>query len=369
MTTPLSILRGTSSLGPTADAAFAAKYLGRATSEIVGVFPDPSTWTSIAQMPSWAHNMAPTGTHMVLDLPMVPNAGGSNAQGATGAYDSSIITFAKNLAGNTKLQTNQMLVRVGREMNGGWYKWSAIPDPASYVTFFRRIVGLLRQYAPGVRIVWCTSLGTSSGFNPESAYPGDDVVDFVASDVYDFMWANPSATPQARWNNLLTEGYGLNWLVGMSSKHGKPIVLCETGLCGPNDNMAGGSAGGGGGDNPYFIYQLYRWAVANNVWGVLWLSTNSDTGNKHDMALYPQSAALMTALWSATSCPTAAGLAAAAPNTAALQTQITTLQGQVTTLQAQVTSLQAANAALTQAAQAASSQLGAAKGSLDAALT
>jgi hypothetical protein len=351
MTTPLNILRGTSSLGPTADAAFATKYLGRATSEIVGVFPDPTSWSSIAQMPTWAQNMAPTGTHMVLDLPMVPNAGGSNAQGATGAYDSSIITFAKNLAGNTKLQANQMIVRVGREMNGGWYKWSAIPDPASYIAFFRRIVGLLRQYAPGVRIVWCTSLGTSSGFNPEVAYPGDDVVDFVGSDVYDFYWANPTATPQARWNQLLTEGYGLNWLAGMATKHDKPIILCETGLCGVNDNMAGG---GGGGDNPYFIYQMKAWCVANNVYGVLWLSTNSDTGNKHDMALYPQSAALMTALWSAPTCPTAAGQTAVAPNTSALQSQITTLQGQVATL--------------TTALQAASSQLGSIKTALDAVL-
>jgi hypothetical protein len=355
MTTPLSILRGTSSLGPTADAAFATKYLGRPTSEIVGVFPDPSTWTSIAQMPSWAHNMAPTGTHMVLDLPMVPNSGGTNAQGAAGAYDAGIIQFAKNIAANAKLQANQMLVRVGREMNGDWYKWSAIADPASYIAFFRRIVGLLRQYAPGVRIVWCTSLGTSKGFNPENAYPGDDVVDFVGSDVYDFYWANPSAAPQARWNQLLTEGYGLNWLAGMSSKHGKPIVLCETGLCGTNDNMAGGSAGGGGGDDPYFIYQLHAWCVANNVYAVLWLSTNSDTGNKHDMALYPQSAALMTALWSTSTCPTAAGQAASTANVAALQTQLSVLQG--------------SNDALRQAVTNASSQVAAAKASLDTALS
>jgi hypothetical protein len=268
MTTPLSILRGTSSLGPTADAAFATKYLGRPTSEIVGVFPDPST-------------------HMVLDLPMVPNSGGTNAQGAAGAYDAGIIQFAKNIAANAKLQANQMLVRVGREMNGDWYKWSAIADPASYIAFFRRIVGLLRQYAPGVRIVWCTSLGTSKGFNPENAYPGDDVVDFVGSDVYDFYWANPSAAPQARWNQLLTEGYGLNWLAGMSSKHGTPIV--------------------------------------------------------------------MTALWSTSTCPTAAGQAASTANVAALQTQLSVLQG--------------SNDALRQAVTNASSQVAAAKASLDTALS
>jgi hypothetical protein len=69
-------------------------------------------------------------------------------------------------------------------------------------------------------------------------------------DIYDVKWQDPAATPQQRWDYLLSRRLGINEFVHFAQAHNKPVSYPEWGLYKPGDNFAGG------GDNPYFINKM-----------------------------------------------------------------------------------------------------------------
>ncbi len=98
---------------------------------------------------------------------------------------------------------------------------------------------------------WCPTLGKAS-VAPDRAYPGDAYVDYVGADVYDNSWIADYRDPVARWNDFVTQPYGLQWQSDFATAHGKPMTFPEWGLSTRSD-------GHGGGDDPYFIQQMYDW--------------------------------------------------------------------------------------------------------------
>jgi len=86
-----------------------------------------------------------------------------------------------------------LFVRWGHEFNGDWYPWSVAKngqDSGNYVNAYRRVHDLLvRAGASNVVWVWCPNAGTvpaQEWNDPLKAYPGDDYVDWIALDGYDF---------------------------------------------------------------------------------------------------------------------------------------------------------------------------------------
>jgi hypothetical protein len=86
-----------------------------------------------------------------------------------------------------------ILVRWGHEFNGDWYPWSIAKngqDPQTYVRAYRRVHDLVvRAGAKNVSWVWCPNASSSPAQDwndPLAAYPGDDYVDWIAIDGYDF---------------------------------------------------------------------------------------------------------------------------------------------------------------------------------------
>jgi hypothetical protein len=86
-----------------------------------------------------------------------------------------------------------IFVRWGHEFNGDWYPWSVAKngqDPANYVKAYRRVHDLVvKAGASNVTWVWCPNAGTSPAQewnDPLKAYPGDEYVDWIALDGYDF---------------------------------------------------------------------------------------------------------------------------------------------------------------------------------------
>jgi hypothetical protein len=217
-----------------------------------------TSWHDIAS-PLWLlGRWQGSGFRLMLGVPMLPDHGSASlAQGAQGRYDRYFRELAQHLvhygAGSASL-------RVGWEMNGGWYRWSAAKDPSTWIAFYRRIVTTMRS-VPGAKFtfVWNPNTGTRS-MNAEAAYPGDKYVDQIGMDVYDWEWNAPDATPQSRWVWIETHTNGLNWLASFGALHHKPISLPEWGLAQPQDN-----ANGGGGDDPYFVSHLLDWASTHKV--------------------------------------------------------------------------------------------------------
>ena len=207
---------------------------------------------------------------LVLSIPMLPTAGGTLAAGATGAYNDHFRRLAQALVRNA---LGGAVLRLGWEFNGAWSKWSAGQSPADFVAYWRQIVTTMRAVAPKLRFDWCPTIGR--GVLPtEEAWPGSDYVDFVGSDVYDQAWGEGGgniADPVERWNHLVTQPYGLNWLAEFAAAHGKRVTIPEWGLIKRSD-------GHGGSDNPYFVQQMHRWILNHDVAYAIYFQFDTSEG-------------------------------------------------------------------------------------------
>jgi glycosyl hydrolase family 26 len=228
------------------------------------------TWKGI-ESPAW--QLGPwrrSRFRLVLSVPMLPASGGTLASGAAGMYNEHFRRLARALVRHGLQKT---VLRVGWEFNGSWSRWSAASSPSDFVGYWRQIVTTMRGVAPGLRFDWCPTLGLGA-LPTEQAWPGDAYVDYVGSDVYDQAWgANGAVIPDhtERWNHLLAQPYGLDWLAGFAAAHGKSITLPEWGAISRPD-------GHGGGDNPYFIQQMHRWILDHDVAYALYFQFDTAEG-------------------------------------------------------------------------------------------
>ena len=218
-------------------------------------FLDGSSWASISD-PNWfASQWAGSGFKMIWGVPILPNSGGSLAQGASGAYNTYFVTLAQRLVADGQ---GSSIIRLGWEFNGGWFPWAANGQAAAFVQYWKNIVTSMRSVAgQQFQFEWNPTRGDLGVGNLANYYPGDAYVDIIGLDVYDTQW--PSMPGNAtEWNTILTEPYGLNWLTSFAASHGKPVSLPEWGLW--NDGSAQGS-----GDNATFVNEMMQWISTNNV--------------------------------------------------------------------------------------------------------
>lgn len=210
---------------------------------------------------------------LILSVGMLPTNDGTTslAAGANGFYDSHFITLAHNLVKNGLGNT---VIRLGWEMNGSWYRWSASGNSANYVAYWRRIVTAMRA-VPGANFSfnWCVSIGYK-GFPAINAYPGNYYVNEIGVDSYDQCWlagtypyssSDPAimlSTQQKVWNFQRTRPEGLNYWISFARMCGKPLTLPEWGNSKRQD-------GHGGSDNAYYVRQMYE-LIRNTDNGIKW---------------------------------------------------------------------------------------------------
>lgn len=141
------------------------------------------------------------------------------------------------------------VIRIGWEMNGDWFAWSAAGKEADYIAAYRRVAQIFRRASPRFTFDWC--VGGGLDYMPvERTYPGDDVVDTIGADIYD----TPSDKPVAvHWrDDVLEAAYGLRWLETFAAQHGKRMSLGEWGV-----GLRGAQ------DNPYFVDRMGEWLRAH----------------------------------------------------------------------------------------------------------
>lgn len=139
------------------------------------------------------------------------------------------------------------IIRLGWEMNIADWAWFAKGQEADYIKAFRHVVEIFRRQSSGFKYDWCPGWG-SQQLAADLAYPGDDVVDYIGLDVYDFKY---EGSPQERWDTYYLKGpFGLQWQREFSALHGKRMSYPEWGV-------------GNFGDNPFFVQQMHDWFVAN----------------------------------------------------------------------------------------------------------
>lgn len=216
------------------------------------------SWAHIENPSWWLDQWEGTSTPLVLSVPMLIDDPSTSLQaGAIGAYDDHFAALAQTLV---KRGYARSALRIGWEMNGSWYRWSAGSDPSAWVTYYRRIVRVMRS-VPGTafQFSWNVNLGDNK-LPAELVYPGDSYVDQVAVDAYDWQWAATRNTPITRWQYLTGQSHGLNWAATFAKNHAKRLAVPEWGLA-----PTSACSGGGGGDDPLYVRNMIAWMRDHNT--------------------------------------------------------------------------------------------------------
>ncbi len=119
-----------------------------------------------------------------------------------GSYDNYIRGYAKQV----KNFGDPLFIRLGHEFNGDWYTYGGAkngggnktgfgdpnkPDgPERFIAAYRRVHDLFKEEGvTNVVWIWCPNNGSSPNENwnvPENYYPGDEYVDWIGFDGYNF---------------------------------------------------------------------------------------------------------------------------------------------------------------------------------------
>ncbi len=255
------------------------------------------------QIRPWsAWKQALPGRRFVLSVPLLPGAWnlsgpktGTDAgkavsleAGAQGDYNRHFKLLAERLV---KAGLGDTILRLGWEMNGGWYAWRAKGHEAAFAGYWRQIVTTMRA-VPGAafRFNFNPTCGVEQ-FASDQAWPGDEAVDEVGLDVYDQCW-QPGTYPiptnaapadvlerQAKaWDHSVHGDRGLLFWRDFARAHGKPFSIPEWGVWKRPD-------GHGGGDDPEFIEKMHTFLMEPTN-GVTWhcyfdIGTSASRGEAH----------------------------------------------------------------------------------------
>ena len=164
------------------------------------------------------------------------------------------------------------IINLGREMTGDWYNWSERKcprtAPSCYALAWRHAVAAMRS-VPGqqFRFLWTAFPGAAAATD---AWPGASYVDLVGTDVYDWYGGPGNTYPHtasgqldhdAKWQQILTQPGGLDWLAQLSRLTGKQAAIPEWGL---DFHSFGGQ------DDPAFITRMLAWLHVHHAIGVYW---------------------------------------------------------------------------------------------------
>ncbi|MEO8136635.1 MAG: hypothetical protein ABI831_22010 [Betaproteobacteria bacterium] len=199
-----------------------------------------STWDDFKRL-SWVPgnwNRLNPARNVVWSVPLTVS-GTPLADVADGLHDDAFEAAARAIADAQP----QAIIRLGWEMNLATMAWFAGAHENDYVRAFRRVVGIFRRHSAAFRYDWCPGWGPQDSA-ADLAYPGDDVVDIIGLDVYDFKF---DGSPEERWDKFyLKARFGLEWHREFSARHDKPMSYPEWGV-------------GQFGDNPLFIARRRGW--------------------------------------------------------------------------------------------------------------
>lgn len=216
--------------------------------DVVSVFPSRESWENLQSTWYMDRERIPanfTGT-LNVGMPLFPRDG-NLAAAAAGRDNAQWREFARNLA----KRYPTAYVRVGWEMNlPDWYYAATPANAAAWKRAYRQAVLSMKSVAPRLRFVWCVNEGP--GNDAARYYPGNDVVNIVGMDAYDW---DPGYTTAAKIAYHRDSPFGWNHWLAFAKAHRKLFALPEWGIAPANPNS--------GGDNPLYIRFVYSWLKAN----------------------------------------------------------------------------------------------------------
>lgn len=128
-----------------------------------------------------------------------------------------------------------VIFRPWHENIGSWFWWGGrLCGEEEYKALFRLTYSFMTEEKGLRNIVWCYSPnGPIDAGDYMSRYPGDDVVDIMGTDIYEYVGEGTLEDAAARYMYQVKEM--LSTLQTLSGEHGKLMCLSETGLEGIPD--------------------------------------------------------------------------------------------------------------------------------------
>lgn len=228
--------------------------------DAITMYPATDTWEIIRTSNWHIETFGTSPAILAYGLPLLPNNSGDTlADVARGERDDIFRQIATLLLTNGR---GNSIIRVGWEANGAWFPWNTTVDTADeYRAAFRRVVGVMKQQAPD--LVFDFDIGCGVKLRGQTdrmdaltkLYPGDDVVDLIGCDTYD--WHHTKSLDEHGWTATQrpSDSPGIADVADFARAHGKGLTVPEWGLASP--------AEGGPGDNPYFIAKMRGFFEAN----------------------------------------------------------------------------------------------------------
>ena len=143
-----------------------------------------------------------------------------------GTFDAYIDEFADRI----KMFSDTIILRIFHEFEGDWYPWSLTHnghDPNIYISAYCYVVDRFRtRGANNVKWMWCLNADTKPWLRYNwvvAAYPGDNYVDIVATDIYNHPNTGTPAWKSFRFT--MTESY---YYLRKYFPH-KPLFITEVG--------------------------------------------------------------------------------------------------------------------------------------------
>jgi len=137
--------------------------------------------------------------------------------------------FIRQFARDARNWGHPFFLRFDWEMNGDWYPWSERINgnsPGEFVQAWRHVHDIFTsEGATNVSWVWCVNTEYPGSIPIEDLYPGDDYVDWLAVDGYN--WGTQNPTHPDTWKSF-AEVFRATYdrLVRLSPN--KPIMIAET---------------------------------------------------------------------------------------------------------------------------------------------
>lgn len=189
----------------------------------------------------------------------------------SGAYDPFLRSFARAAA----LWNKPFLIRFAHEMNLGRYHWGTTAEqygpesPGLYQRVFRYIVGLFREEgARQVQWVFCPNAASvpQASWNTIAAYyPGDDVIDWLGVDGYN--WGETQTLKKNGWDShwqSFEEIFGQAVTELRALNPSKPLLVCET------------ASVRTGGSQSLWLKEALDTAKAWNLAGIAWFQVHKE---------------------------------------------------------------------------------------------
>ena len=220
--------------------------------DVIAVFPTRSSWPNLHNSWFMGSGCIPADFKGTLNIgmPLYPENGNLD-DAANGNYNSEWEKFGKMVA--AKYPT--AYIRVGWEMNiNDWYYKATPENKEKWIAAYRHAVTSLRKASSTFRFIFNPNFGDGQTGTKDATdfYPGDDYVDLIGIDAYDWY---PAYTTDANINFQRTKNYGWDWWLNFAKSRNKKFCVPEWGL--HKD---------GGKDNPKYIDFVYSWLKENKEW-------------------------------------------------------------------------------------------------------